>query len=87
MKGVIGEMRNTLYEGYAGPYMSRQVQRQRVANVIANELTEHQRRAIVGYYLEQKTITQLPAEYGVNKTTIWRTIKRGETRMRRFLRY
>ena len=48
MKGVIGEMRNTLYEGYAGPYMSRQVQRQRVANVIANELTEHQRRAIVG---------------------------------------
>ena len=59
MKGVIGEMRNTLYEGYAGPYMSRQVQRQRVANVIANELTEHQRRAIVGYYLEQNPDAQI----------------------------
>jgi RNA polymerase sigma factor (sigma-70 family) len=87
MKGDIGEMKNIPYDGYEGPHMSRQMQRRRVANVIANELTEHQRRAIVGYYLEQKTITQLALEYGVNKTTVWRTIKRGEMRMRRFLRY
>ena len=80
-------MKNILYDGYCGPWMSRSMQKKRLYNVLENELTEHQRRAVVGYYLEGKTITQLAQEYGVNKSTVWRTIKRGETRMRRCLKY
>lgn len=80
-------MKNTLYEGYCGPRMSRSVQRRRIQNVLDHELTAHQRRAVIGYYLENKTIVQLAAEYGVNKSTIWRTLKRGETRIRRCLKY
>ena len=80
-------MKNTLYDGYCGPWMSRNMQKRRLYNVLENELTEHQRRAIIGYYLEQKTITQLAEEYGGNKATVWRTIKRGETLMRRCLKY
>jgi len=80
-------MKNILYDGYLGPWMTRSMQKMRVKNVLENELTPHQRRAITGYYLEGKTITQLAGEFGVNKTTVWRTIKRGEERMRRCLRY
>lgn len=75
------------YNGYCGPRMSRSVQTKRLQHVLENELTQHQRRAVVGYYLEQKTITQLAEEFGVNKSTVWRTIKRGEARMRRCLKY
>lgn len=80
-------MRSTLYDGYLGLRMSRATMKKRVANVMANELTEHQRRAVVGYYLEGKTIPELAREYGVNKSTVCRTLHRGEARMRRLLRY
>ena len=43
--------------------MSRSVQTKRLQHVLENELTQHQRRAVVGYYLEQKTITQLAEEF------------------------
>lgn len=80
-------MKNTLYEGYMGPRMTPAVAKRRLKNVIENELTEKQRRVIIGYYLENQNIVQLAALYGVNKSTIWRTLKRGETRMRRCLKY
>ena len=80
-------MKNTRYDGYLGPRLSRSVQKKRVANVIANELTDKQRRAVVGYYIENKTLPQLAAEFGVNKSTVWRTLRRGEVRMRRLLKY
>jgi len=63
------------------------MQKLRVKNVMENELTENQRRVVVGYYLEGKTIVELAAEFGVNKSTVWRTLKRAEERMRRCLRY
>ena len=80
-------MRNTRCDGYLGPHLSRAVQKKRVANVLANELTEKQRRAVVGYYVEGKTLPQLAAEFGVNKSTVWRTLRRGEVWMRRLLKY
>lgn len=67
--------------------MSKNTRKVRVAKVIANELTEHQRKVIVGYYIEQKTMTQLAQELGVNKSTVSRTIKRGEERLKRCLAY
>ena len=87
MKGDIGEMENTPFEQCAGPYLSRSVQRQRLTAVLSRELTPHQRRVVVGYYLQNKTLLQMAAEYGVNKTPVWRTLKRGEARLRRCLRY
>jgi RNA polymerase sigma factor (sigma-70 family) len=80
-------VRNILYDGYLGPRMTRNMQKLRVKNVLEHELTEDQRRAVVGYYLEEKTIIELAAEFGVNKSTVWRTLKRAEARMRRCLRY
>lgn len=80
-------MRTTLYEGYLGPRMTPAMAKRRLKNVLEQELTEKQRQVVVGYYLENQNIVQLAARYGVNKSTIWRTLKRGENRMRRCLKY
>lgn len=80
-------MKNTLYDGYCGPRMPRQMLLRRVHSVMEHELTEKQRRVLTGYYLEDKTLTAMAAEYGVNKSSVCRTLHRAEDRLRRYLRY
>lgn len=75
------------YEGYQGPRLSRRQQLERMQRVIEQELTEKQRAAVLGYYVDKKTMPQLAREFGVNKSTVCRTIQRAERRMRRCLRY
>ena len=52
-----------------------------------NELTEKQRRVVLGYYFEQKNICRLAEEYGVNKSSISRMLHRAEHRMKQYLKY
>ncbi len=80
-------MKNTGYDGYLGPRLSREAQLRRIRHVMDAELTEAQRQALEGYYLQKKNIPQLARERGVNKSTICRTLQRAERRLRRFLRY
>ena len=87
MKGAITAMKNTGYDGYLGPRLSREAQLRRIRHVMDAELTEAQRQALEGYYLQKKNIPQLARECGVNKSTICRTLQRAERRLRRFLRY
>ena len=80
-------MKNILYEGYLGPRLPREVQLKRVQRVIREELTELQREALLGYYFQEKTMTQIAQERGVNKSTICRTLHRAEEKVRRYLKY
>ena len=80
-------MKNILYEGYLGPRLPREVQLKRVQRVIREELTELQREALLGYYFQEKTMTQIAQERGVNKSTICRTLHRAEARVRKCLKY
>ena len=80
-------MRNTLFDGYEGPRLPREVQLKRIKRVVEAELTEHQRRTLIAYYFRQLTIPQIAQEQGVNKSTVSRTLHRAETRLRRCLRY
>jgi len=75
------------YEDYQGPRLTRQQQLQRMHRVIENELTEKQRRALLGYYIDRKNIPMLAREFGVSKSTICRTIQRAEKRLKRCLKY
>lgn len=68
------------YEGYQGPRLTRQEQLARMHRVIENELTEKQRRAVLGYYVDKKTMPELAREFGVCKSTVCRTIQRAERR-------
>ena len=80
-------MKSILYEGYRGPRLPKQVQLQRVKRVMEEELTELQRQALVAYYFQDQTIPQIAAERGVNKSTVSRTLRRAEEKLRRFLKY
>ena len=80
-------MRNTLYEGYRGIRLPREVQKKRVQQVIQEELTELQRYTLIAYYFQEQTVLQIAQDRGVNKSTVWRTLLRAEEKLRRFLRY
>ena len=80
-------MKNILYEGYLGTRLPREVQLKRVRRVIEEELTELQRQTLTAYYFQRKTIPQIAAERGVNKSTVSRTLRRAEEKLRRYLKY
>lgn len=80
-------MKNTLYEGYRGPRLPKQVQLQRVQRVIREELTELQQQTLIAYYFQERTIPQIAADRGVNKSTVSRTLRRAEEKLRRYLKY
>jgi RNA polymerase sigma factor (sigma-70 family) len=80
-------MKNTLYEGYRGPRLPKQVQLQRVQRVIREELTQLQRETLIAYYFQEQTIPEIAAERGVNKSTVSRTLRRAEEKLRRYLKY
>lgn len=80
-------MKNILYDGYLGRRLPQQVQLERVRNVIREELTPLQREAIIGYYFQELTITEMAIQRGVNKSTVCRTLHRAENKLRRFLKY
>lgn len=80
-------MKNTLFEGYQGPRLPKEVQLRRVRAVMEEELTPLQRATLSAYYYRQMSITQIALEQGVNKSSVCRTLHRAEEKIRRFLRY
>lgn len=80
-------VRNTPFEGYQGPRLPKEVQRQRLNRVIQQELTQIQREILLAYYIQELTIPQIARERGVNKSTVCRTLHRAEKKLQRFLRY
>lgn len=50
-------------------------------------LTEKQRAYVVSYFYHGKTVEQIVVEFGVNKSTVSRSIHRGLDRMWKVLRY
>ena len=80
-------MKNILYEGYMGPRLPREQQIKRVQRVIKEELTPLQRQTLIAYYIENRTIPQIAADRGVNKSTVSRTLHRAEDKLRRYLKY
>lgn len=59
----------------------------RMKAVIREELTELQRYTMVAYYFENRTLTEIAEERDINKSTVCRTLKRAEDKLRRFLQY
>ena len=80
-------MKNILYEGYLGPRLPREMQIKRVQRVIQEELTPLQREALIAYYFQERTITEIAEERGVNQSTVCRTLHRAEQKLRRYLKY
>lgn len=80
-------MRSILFDGLVFRQLPSEQQIRRVKQVIHNELTELQRYTIQAYYFENKTILQIAEERCVNKSTVSRTLRRAEYKLRRCLNY
>ena len=79
-------MKSLRFEGYFGPRLPREVQLERIRRVIREELTPLQRQTLTAYYFQNQTIPEIAAARGINKSTVSRTLKRAEERLRKFLR-
>lgn len=73
-------------QGVFSPWIPAE-QLERVYRVMRSELTEKQRRAVEDHYLHGMRLTDMAACYGVSKSTVCRTLRRGVDRLRRFLQY
>lgn len=56
-----------------------------IYEIMERELSFLQKQTLEDYYLNGMTIKQIARKRGVNKSTIQRTLKRGERKIRRFL--
>ena len=54
---------------------------------LREDVTEKQRQVLLLYYAEGKNMREIGQSLGVDKSTVSRTIKRGERRLQRCLRY
>lgn len=58
-----------------------------LAKALRQDITDRQRQFLLLYYGQGLNMRQIGERMGVNKSTVSRTIKRGEARLRRCLRY
>ena len=80
-------MKTTLCESGFVRRLPKEIQLQRVRQVIQNGLTPLQRATLLDYHIHGKTIPQIAKERSVNKSTVSRTLRRAEDKLRQYLRY
>lgn len=56
-------------------------------NVINNELTDRQKEIVLLYYFNNKNVSEISRELGVNKSTVSRHLSRARERIERVLKY
>ena len=61
--------------------------RRNLSSALREDITERQRLALMLYYGEGLCMREVGERMGVDKSTVSRTIRRGEQRLRRCLRY
>ena len=61
--------------------------KENLLKALCQDVTERQRQYLLLYYCKGLNMRQIGERLGVNKSTVSRTIKRGEARLRRCLRY
>lgn len=61
--------------------------KENLARALRQDVTDRQRQFLMLYYGQGLNMRQIGERVGVNKSTVSRTIKRGEARLRRCLRY
>lgn len=79
-----------LQELFSPPSTNRrllEITHQALREVIADELTPRQREMLLLFYYERKRKTEIAAELHVNPSTVSRTLRRAEDKIRRYMRF
>ena len=86
MNGAFIAVKNIRFE-YSDVRLPREVQLRRMRAVMENELTPLQRELMQAVYFDGQRQAEIAKRRGVSRSTVNRTLRRAEERMRRFLRY
>ena len=86
MKGAFIAVKSTPFE-FSDVRLPRDAQLRRMRAVMENELTPLQRELLQAIYFDGRTQAEIAARRGVSRSTVSRTLRRAEARLRRFLRY
>lgn len=76
-------MKNTPFEESS----TRQWQAKRLQNIIRNGLTPLQRETLIAYYFQEQTIAAIARERNVHPSTVSRTLRRAERRLKTYLQF
>ena len=80
-------MKNIPYDNCFGLKLPKEVQIRRLLRVMEAELTARQQAYLAAYYFDELRPSQIARQYGVNRSTVIRTLRRAEDRLRRHLIY
>lgn len=67
--------------------LPQKVQIERLHRVIREELSPLQRYTVIAYYFQEQSICEIARQRQVSKSTVSRTLRRAENKLRRFLQY
>ena len=76
-------MKNTPFEDTA----TRQQQVQRGQNIIRTALTPLQRETLMAFYFREQSISSIARERNVHRSTVARTLRRAEKRLKTYLKF
>ena len=79
--------RGKLYAADMAVYSRQMSADNSLIRALREDVTEKQRTALLLYYAEGYNMREIGEQMGVDKSTVSRTIKRGERRLQRCLRY
>lgn len=65
----------------------REMLKKALSRAIKDELTERQRQIVEEFYFENKTVSEIAQQEGVNKSTISRHLKRSREKLQQVLKY
>ena len=88
-KGKLYAADMAMYSRQIAADNSREVSRlkRNLIRCLREDVTEKQRQMILMYYAEGKNMREIGEQIGIDKSSVSRTIKRGERRLQRCLRY
>ena len=88
-KGSLYAADMAMYRRQMAADNSREVSRlkRNLIRCLREDVTEKQRQMILMYYAEGKNMREIGEQIGIDKSSVSRTIKRGERRLQRCLRY
>ena len=80
-------MKSTGFDRFLTVRLPREVQLRRLRRVIREELTPIQRDTVYAHYYQGKSQAQIARERNVHRSTVCRTLRRAEGKLRSFLNY
>ena len=88
-KGKLYAADMAMYSRQMAADNSREISRlkRNLIRCLKEDVTARQRQALLMYYAEGLNMREIGERLGVDKSTVSRTIKRGEKRLQRCLRY